>query len=356
MCHICSRKTEINLAAWFLHAVMKRDVRHFAAPMHSLIHYMIVKTDGFKKWVVNSLIVCTHQTKASYSYLWSADFVEGNKDGRVQEAAEGEIRVKGPRGHQQQDRLWHERRQAKPLAPPAVCTGESRRRSVETTAEMPSLKCWAYWGPAVKQRQQVVLSINEVICSSYEYLQWGRACKSTERSCVWCLFWSHGRGRSRGGSPIRTWQRRTILKVFFLQVTDNFKNRNLRHQVTARRLASHVVEEWRERTKHSAGHAGEEEQLRVEKASDETRHGPPPVVALRWRSARRSQRQCDGQSVRHRVDLHVDGETVEQRGQRQVSGCGKKETRLGKSINLSLLKRLLKTNGDGLGPTRSYDL
>ena len=56
------------------------------------------------------------------TYLWSAHFVERDKDGGVQEAAEGQVRVKGPRCDQQQDELRQERRQAEPLAPPAVCT------------------------------------------------------------------------------------------------------------------------------------------------------------------------------------------------------------------------------------------
>lgn len=72
-----------------------------------------------------------------------------------------------------------------------------------------------------------------------------------------------------------------------------------------------VVEEGREGTKHSAGQTGEEKQLWVEEASDETRHGPPAVVSLRRGSGGRSQCQCYGQSIRHRVDLHVDGQTIE---------------------------------------------
>lgn len=66
-----------------------------------------------------------HWPDLFFTYLWSADFIEGDKDGSVQETAECQIRVKGPWRHQQQDELWQERRQAKPLAPPAVCTEES---------------------------------------------------------------------------------------------------------------------------------------------------------------------------------------------------------------------------------------
>lgn len=62
-----------------------------------------------------------------FPYLWSADFIEGDKDGGVQETAECQIGVKGPWCNQQKDELWQERRQAKPLAPPAVCTEESKK-------------------------------------------------------------------------------------------------------------------------------------------------------------------------------------------------------------------------------------
>lgn len=64
-------------------------------------------------------------------YLWSADFVKRNKDSSVQEPTEGQIRVKGPWRHQQQDDLWQECCQAKPLAPPAVCTNKRKKKEFD---------------------------------------------------------------------------------------------------------------------------------------------------------------------------------------------------------------------------------
>lgn len=61
------------------------------------------------------------QSDLHFTHLWSADFVERDEDGSVQEAAEGQIRVKAPGGHQQQEELREERRQAQTEAPPAVC-------------------------------------------------------------------------------------------------------------------------------------------------------------------------------------------------------------------------------------------
>lgn len=40
------------------------------------------------------------------------------------------------------------------------------------------------------------------------YLQWGRAYRSMERSCVWCLFWSDGTNRFHEETPNHTWQYR----------------------------------------------------------------------------------------------------------------------------------------------------
>lgn len=64
-----------------------------------------------------------------FTNLWSADFVERDEDGSVQEAAEGQIRVKAPGGHQQQEKLREERRQAQTKAPPAVWSNKPRIRS-----------------------------------------------------------------------------------------------------------------------------------------------------------------------------------------------------------------------------------
>lgn len=64
------------------------------------------------------------------THLWCADFVERDKDGSVQEAAEGQVSVKGPGGHQQQEELREERSQAQTRAPPAVCT--NRRASAHS--------------------------------------------------------------------------------------------------------------------------------------------------------------------------------------------------------------------------------
>lgn len=64
--------------------------------------------------------------------LWRAHFVERDKDGSVQEPAEGQIRVKGPGGQQQQEELREERGQAQTKAPPAVWTSEGRIWSVFT--------------------------------------------------------------------------------------------------------------------------------------------------------------------------------------------------------------------------------
>lgn len=50
----------------------------------------------------------------------------------MQEAAEGQVRVKGPGGHQQQEELREERGQAQTEAPPAVCTNEGRICSLFT--------------------------------------------------------------------------------------------------------------------------------------------------------------------------------------------------------------------------------
>lgn len=120
--------------------------------------------------------------------------------------------------------------------------------------------------------------------------------------------------------------------------------------MTTQRPASHGVEERRETTKHCARHGGEEQQLRVEEASDESGHAPPADVAPCWSSARRPQRQRDGQSVGHRVDLHVHGQTVEQRRQRHASGCRKQG---GSSEKVFLF---FKAEGEASGPTRSSDL
>lgn len=64
-----------------------------------------------------------------FTDLWSADFVERDEDGSVQEPAEGQIRVKGPGGQQQQEELRDERHQAGAEAPPAVCSSAARSRS-----------------------------------------------------------------------------------------------------------------------------------------------------------------------------------------------------------------------------------
>lgn len=53
-------------------------------------------------------------------YLWSAHFVEGDKDGRIEETGKRQVMVKAPGRHQQQDELWQKGCQAEPLAPPAV--------------------------------------------------------------------------------------------------------------------------------------------------------------------------------------------------------------------------------------------
>lgn len=86
----------------------------------------------------------------------------------------------------------------------------------------------------------------------------------------------------------------------------------------------HVIEERCERAEHSTGHGCKKEQLPVKQASNETSQDPPAVFALRWSSVRRSQRQCDRQSIRYRVNLHVDGQTIEYGCQCQVFGCGKR--------------------------------
>lgn len=119
-----------------------------------------------------------------FTNLWSADFVERDKDGSVQEAAEGQIQVKAPGGHQQQEELREERRQAQTKAPPVVWSNKPRIRSVSWRGNYGT--CW--WATAVWN----------------EYLRSGTAYRSTEKSCDGCLFWWDGTNRSRGETPNRT--------------------------------------------------------------------------------------------------------------------------------------------------------
>lgn len=71
----------------------------------------------------------------------------------MQEAAEGQVRVKGPGGHQQQEELREERGQAQTKAPPAVWTNKGRICSVFT----------------LTQQRKVLLGINT--CTEVQHVE-----------------------------------------------------------------------------------------------------------------------------------------------------------------------------------------
>lgn len=78
------------------------------------------------------------------THLRCANFVERDKDGSVQEAAEGQISVKGPGGHQQQEELREEGSQAQTRAPPVVCT--NRRGSAHSAQHSREIYLWVLFG------------------------------------------------------------------------------------------------------------------------------------------------------------------------------------------------------------------
>lgn len=169
--------------------------------------------------------------------LRGAHFVERHKDGGVQEPAEGQVRVEGPGGHQQQEELREERRQAQAGAPAAVWSNKlSSHHEHKRGAEL------------------------------LEYLRPGRARRSTERSCAWCLFWSDGRSRSRGESPNRTSKRRDVVTID--------RSRYQRPPAVSEHHLQ-LVEERGEHQEHSAGHAPKQKQLSAEEASNNTSEAPP---------------------------------------------------------------------------------